>query len=160
MIFPRSRLEGREVGKTSNSRIAFLSSAAFCRSSRLASVSRYRVCATEAGPRASLSSKTSITKSPPAFDTCNMSFTWTSRAGLANCPLDRILPSSHARADKARVLKNLAAHSHLSILTPVINPFCYKLGSSNRQTLSSSNLNNIYHINSSIHSNPIRQRLN
>src|SRR5882762_11651070 len=40
----------------------------------------------------------------------------TSRAALAGCPLDWILPSTQARAAHARVLKNLAAHSHLSIL--------------------------------------------
>jgi hypothetical protein len=31
-----------------------------------------------------------------------------------------ILPSSQARAARERVLKNRAAHSHLSILSPVI----------------------------------------
>src|SRR6516162_5529572 len=41
----------------------------------------------------------------------------TSRAALAACPLDWILPSSQARAASARVLKNRAAQSHLSIRT-------------------------------------------
>jgi hypothetical protein len=44
----------------------------------------------------------------------------TSRAGLAGCPFERILPKSQARAAKARVLKNLAAQSHLSIRTEVM----------------------------------------
>src|SRR5271157_4056051 len=39
---------------------------------------------------------------------------------LARCPLDSTLPRSHARRASVRVLKNRAAHSHLSILTPVI----------------------------------------
>ena len=42
----------------------------------------------------------------------------TSREALASCPLDAILPSSHARAASERLLKNRAAQSHLSILTP------------------------------------------
>src|SRR5690242_14821754 len=50
----------------------------------------------------------------------------TSRAGLAGCPLDCIRPSSQARAASARVLKNLAAQSHLSIRTEFIHLFSYK----------------------------------
>ena len=56
-----------------------------------------------------------------SFFTRNMSPIRTSRAGFADCSLDSILPSSHARAASARVLKNLAAQSHLSILTRFIN---------------------------------------
>src|ERR1017187_640487 len=52
----------------------------------------------------------------------------TSREALAGCPLDPILPSSHACAASARVLKNRAAQSHLSILTRVIIPFSYQGG--------------------------------
>ena len=37
--------------------------------------------------------------------------------------MDSIRPNSQARAASDRVLKNLAAHSHLSIRTPVIIPF-------------------------------------
>jgi hypothetical protein len=55
-----------------------------------------------------------------------MSPIFTSRAGLAGCPLDWILPSSQARVASERVLKNLAAHSHLSMRTEVIRPFSYK----------------------------------
>src|SRR5208337_3276832 len=62
-------------------------------------------------------------KSPLSFVTCNRSPTRTSRAALAGCPLERILPSSQARAANARVLKNLAAQSHLSILTLVMIHF-------------------------------------
>ena len=53
-----------------------------------------------------------------------------SRAALAPCPLDRILPSSHARAASARVLTNRAAQSHLSILTRVKIPLSYQGGTS------------------------------
>src|SRR5208337_4005748 len=62
-------------------------------------------------------------KSPLSFVTCNRSPTRTSRAALAGCPLERILPSSQARAANARVLKNLAAQSHLSIRTLVMIHF-------------------------------------
>src|SRR5208337_1698129 len=54
---------------------------------------------------------------------CNRSPTRTSRAAWDDCPLDRILPSSQARAANARVLKNLAARSHLSIRTLVMIHF-------------------------------------
>src|SRR5256885_9332390 len=47
----------------------------------------------------------------------------TSRAGLAGCPFDCIRPSSEALAASARVLKNLAAQSHLSIRTELIIHF-------------------------------------
>src|SRR5438876_731317 len=59
MIFRRSRLDGLPAGNCSNCFIDLRSAATFRRSSRLASVSRYSVCATEAGPRSSLRSKTS-----------------------------------------------------------------------------------------------------
>jgi hypothetical protein len=39
---------------------------------------------------------------------------------LAGWPLDWILPSSQDRAAKERVLKNLAAQSHLSMRTVVM----------------------------------------
>src|ERR1700743_619703 len=52
----------------------------------------------------------------------------TSREGLANCPLDAILPSSQARTASARVLKNLAAQSHLSMRTEAIYRFSYTAG--------------------------------
>src|ERR1051326_1603271 len=55
-----------------------------------------------------------------------MSPTRTSRAGLAGCPLDWIRPSSQALAASARVLKNLAAQSHLSIRTELMLSFSYK----------------------------------
>src|ERR1700722_1431821 len=68
--------------------------------------------------------------SPPPVDTRSISPTWTSRAALAGCPLDTILPSSQAWAASERVLKNLAAHSHSSILTDglpdAMDLFCYK----------------------------------
>jgi hypothetical protein len=54
-----------------------------------------------------------------------MSPTRTSRAALATCPLERILPNSQARLAKVRVLKNRAVHSHKSIRTPVIGLFSY-----------------------------------
>src|SRR5277367_2597483 len=54
-----------------------------------------------------------------------MSAIRTSRAALAGCPLDRILPSSHARAASDRVLKNLAAQSHLSIRTEAMSLSSY-----------------------------------
>src|ERR1700682_160137 len=54
-----------------------------------------------------------------------MSLIRTSRAGFAGWPLDSILPRSQARAACARVLKNLAAQSHLSIRTEVMNLFSY-----------------------------------
>ena len=44
---------GVPLREASNCGIAFRSSAIFARISRLASVSRYRVCASEAGPRTS-----------------------------------------------------------------------------------------------------------
>jgi hypothetical protein len=53
------------------------------------------------------------------------------RAAFARCPLASIQPSSHARAASVRVLKDRTAHSHLSILTPVIVPlvpFSYRRG--------------------------------
>src|ERR1039458_8282153 len=56
----------------------------------------------------------------------NRSPTRTSRAAFAICPLDKILPSSQARFASGRVLKNLAAHSQMSIRTPVMNLFSYK----------------------------------
>ena len=43
------------------------------------------------------------------------------------CPFDSIRLSSQARAAIARVLKNLAAHSHLSILTRSIIPYSLTL---------------------------------
>ena len=61
--------------------------------------------------------------------TRNMSPIRTSRAALAGCWLDRILPSSQARAASARVLKNLAAQSHLSILTLAMIYFPIRAGS-------------------------------
>jgi hypothetical protein len=39
--------------------------------------------------------------------------------------LDKILPSSQAFFASGRVLKNLAAHSQISIRTPVMNLFPY-----------------------------------
>src|ERR1700726_1140297 len=44
----------------------------------------------------------------------------TSRAGLAGCPFELIRPSSQAFDACSRVLKNRAAHNHLSIRVPVI----------------------------------------
>jgi hypothetical protein len=44
------------------------------------------------------------------------------------CPLDPILPSSHARAASARVLKNRVAQSHLSILMRAMIPVSYEGG--------------------------------
>lgn len=48
-----------------------------------------------------------------------------SRAAFTTCPLHSILPSSQARVARARVLKNRAAHNHLSILMPDsgMNPY-------------------------------------
>src|SRR2546423_10867972 len=54
----------------------------------------------------------------------------TSRAGLAGSPLDWIRPSSQALAASARVLKNLADQSHLSIRTELIPSFSYKRAAS------------------------------
>ena len=105
------------MGNTSNSRAALRSAAAFMRCSRLTSVSRYRVCATDAGPRASLNNSTSISKSPPSLLMRSMSPTFTSRAGFAGWLPMRILPNSQDRAASVRVLKNLAAHNHLSTRT-------------------------------------------
>src|SRR5262249_45298438 len=51
--------------------------------------------------------------------------TFTSRAGFAVTPFDSMRPRSQARDESARVLKKRAAHSHLSILTPVTIPFSY-----------------------------------
>src|SRR5438045_2854865 len=48
----------------------------------------------------------------------SMSPTLTSRAGFAVTPFDSMRPSSQARAASARVLKNRAAQSHLSMRTP------------------------------------------
>src|SRR5882672_9445089 len=52
-----------------------------------------------------------------------MSPTRTSRAALAGWPLDWILPRSQAREARDRVLKNLAAQSHLSIRTEGMSYF-------------------------------------
>src|SRR5436305_8604314 len=116
----RSRLEGRPSCNVSKNGIDFRSSAAFRRSSLLSSVSDYSVCATLVGPRMSLRSRTSIRKSPLPFLTCSMSPGRTSREGFTGCPLHSTLPNSHAFDASARVLKNRAAQSHLSILTRVI----------------------------------------
>lgn len=86
----------------------------------LSSVSRYSACATGAGPRISLNPSTSMTYSPAAVVTFNRSPAFTSRAAFAVTPFDSTRPSSHAFTASARVLKNRAAHSHLSILTPLI----------------------------------------
>src|SRR5207245_857131 len=83
------------------------------------------ICATAPGRRISLRSRTSTSKSPAAFFTCNRSPTRTSREALACCPLDTILPSSQARRASARVLKNRAAQSHLSVLRRAMIPFSY-----------------------------------
>ena len=114
-ISRRSRFDGRPACEASNCGIALRSSAIFRRNSRLAFVSRYKVCATDAGPRISLSSRTSISKSPLSFFTLKRSPTRTSRAAFAVCPLLVIRPRPQARAANARVLKNRAAHSHLSV---------------------------------------------
>src|ERR1022692_4714190 len=74
-----------------------------------------------------LRAMTSTRKSPPSFFTRKRSPARISRAGLAGCPLASILPSSHARAASERVLKNRAAQSHLSILTPVMISLSYHL---------------------------------
>src|ERR1700722_2010285 len=68
-------------------------------------------------------SRTSISQSPPSLVTRSISPIRTSRAALAGWPLDWIRPSSQARAASDRVLKNLAAHNHLSIRTEVIIHF-------------------------------------
>src|SRR3954465_2962121 len=57
-----------------------------------------------------------------------MSPTRTPRAALAVCPFERILARSHAFFAKVRVLKNRAAHSHASILTPSMVLFSYESG--------------------------------
>src|SRR5215475_2633732 len=74
-----------------------------------------------------MSSRISIWNSPPSFLTCSMSPAWTSREGLANCPLDWILPRSQARDARERVLKKRAAQSHLSIRTEVMALFSYEV---------------------------------
>jgi len=51
MILRRSRFDGLPSGTGVTVRISFRSSAILVRDSRLDSVSRYRVCATLAGPR-------------------------------------------------------------------------------------------------------------
>ena len=127
MILRRSRFDGLPAGRTSNCRAAFRSAATFWRNSRLASVSRYSVCATEAGPRTSLSARTSTSNSPPSLVTRSMSPIRTSRDALALCPWERIRPSSHARLASVRVLKKRAAHSQISILTPVTFSLSYKI---------------------------------
>src|SRR5690242_20180429 len=116
----RSRFDGLLSPSTSKYGVALRSSARCARNSLLASVSRYSVCATAAGPRISLSNRICTWNSPASFLICNRSPTRTSRDGLAFVPLLSILPSSQARAASDRVLKNRAAHNHLSILTPVI----------------------------------------
>ena len=59
LISRRSRFEGLPAGIASNCAIALRSAATLSRNSRLASVSRYSVCATAAGPRTSLNPSTS-----------------------------------------------------------------------------------------------------
>src|SRR4051794_41682310 len=49
----------------------------------------------------------------------------TSREALDVCPFASILPRSHAREASERVLKNRAAHNHLSILTRSTIPLSY-----------------------------------
>ena len=120
LISRRSRFEGRPPSTPTNCIPARRSSAAFARSALLSAVSRYSPCATAAGPRTSLSPNTSTEKSPPSFLTCKRSPTRTSRAALATTPFDSALPNSQALAASARVLKNLAAQSHLSIRTESI----------------------------------------
>ena len=103
------------------------------RSSLLASVSRYKVCATAAGPRISLNCNTSTSKSPLSFFTVRKSPHRTSRAAFAGCSLLVIRPSPQARAANARVLKNRAAHNHLSMRTEstlhfaTLESACWKL---------------------------------
>src|ERR1700733_4235026 len=123
----RLRFDGSPALNASNLGIALRSSATRSRNARLASVSRYSVCATAAGPRTSLRSSTSTSKSPPSVFTCNMSPARTGRALLAGCPCEITRPRSHAREASARVLKNPAAQSHLSIRTSVM-PYSLLLG--------------------------------
>src|SRR5262249_6345447 len=52
--------------------------------------------------------------------------TRTSRDGLILCPLESTLPRSQARDARDRVLKNLAAQSHLSMRRPVIPIFLHR----------------------------------
>jgi hypothetical protein len=56
-------------------------------------------------------------KMPASLVMRSMSPIRTSREGLARFSFDSILPMSHASEAKARVLKNLATQSHLSIRT-------------------------------------------
>src|SRR5690606_40326114 len=71
-------------------------------------------CATGAGPRVSLSPRTSISKVSSPRVTRNASPTRTVREGLARWPPTSTLLVSTACLARLRVLKNLAAHSHTS----------------------------------------------
>jgi len=105
-IFRRSRFDGLPSSQMLGGGIVFRNSANFARASRLSSVSRYSVCATLAGPRMSLSSRTSTWNSPLSFFTRTMSPPRISRDGLIAAPFNSMRPSSHARDASARDLKN------------------------------------------------------
>ena len=59
-----------------------------------------------------------MVNSPPSFFTVSESPTRTSRAGFAGRPLEVIRPNSHECVARVRVLKNRAAHNHLSMRIP------------------------------------------
>jgi hypothetical protein len=110
-----SRLVGLPVMVAVGSRKYFLSSATLARFAALSEVSSYMVWAMVAEPRVSSMRKTLTCHTCSACCTSIRSPTLTLCAGLTRCPFCRARPSSMALVARLRVLKNLAAHSHLSI---------------------------------------------
>jgi len=87
------------------------------RSRMLCSVSAYSLVASGAGPRLSESACTMTAYSYRPRRMCNCSPMRIMRETFARVPPIRTFPPLMASAASARVLKNLAAHNHLSSLT-------------------------------------------
>src|SRR3569832_183896 len=115
--FRRSRLVGRPLMNAPGARKYFFRSDSFCRRSMLASVSLYKLCATDAGPRLSDTPCTTTSHSAEPLSISSKSPDLTLRAGLMRSPFKRTLPPSTASVANVRVLKNRATQSHLSMRT-------------------------------------------
>ena len=100
---------------SAGSRAKWRCSVTLARMLTLSGVSWYSACATGAGPRIGLKPSTSTVRVMSPCRITTMSCAFTSREGLATRSLTWIRPLLISSVASERVLKNLAAQSHVSI---------------------------------------------
>ena len=121
MIWRRWRLSGRRSRSPLARRASLFASAASSRRWTLFGSSEYFCRARGADNLRSLRSSAVMTNSSSPRVIESLSLSDNCLPGLTRCPSIRTLPPLMASRARPRVLKNRAAHSHLSIRTPSLN---------------------------------------